>query len=193
MADGKNLPAIFYLIFNSPAGSFNRSVPVENDGTFTAEAMPAGSYDVRVAGPRTPFSIVEMAANGAVFTELHLLKLGSNSVNLAIIVARNSATLNGYVQQSGKPAPGIMIVLVPNNRSANHELFRREESNSDGSFSLGRVAPGAYTLIAIDDGWALDWARPEVIARYLAHGMQISIAPSQKVVNLQEPVEVQPR
>ena len=33
-----------------------------------------------------------------------------------------------------------------------------------GTFSLQDVAPGSYTLVAIENGWDLDWSQPGVIA-----------------------------
>jgi hypothetical protein len=84
-----------------------------------------------------------------------------------------------------------MILLVPRD-PASHDLYRRFQSGSDGSFSLSRVVPGSYTLVAIQDGWTLEWARPEVIAPYLARGVQMQTT-GQKTLELPTAVEVQPR
>lgn len=192
ITDGENTPASLYVGFDSPTGNFNRGVPVGKDGTFTMDAIPAGSYRVNVNGFGTSYSIVGMAADEA-STDGPLLKLGPHSTNLAIVVTHDSATVKGYVSKSGKPGSGVMVVLVPHDPDANRILFRRDESNTDGSFSLRNVAPGAYTLVAIEDGWSIDWARPEVIARYLPRGMKINVAISQKIVSLSAPIEAQPR
>jgi hypothetical protein len=37
------------------------------------------------------------------------------------------------------------------------------------------VAPGQYTIVAIQDGWDLDWAQPEVIGRYLRRGTAVTV------------------
>lgn len=165
---------------------------MQKDGAFTLEAMPPGSYEVMATGQQTQFSIVRMAAEGALI-EGRTLRLGSTSTDLAIVVTPDSASVKGFARQNGKPARGVMVVLVPHNPESNGVLFRRDESNSDGSFLLSHVAPGDYTLIAVDDGWSLEWARPEVIARYLPRGVRINIALSQKVVTLTESIEAQPR
>jgi hypothetical protein len=87
-----------------------------------------------------------------------------------------------------------MVVLVPKNRSAFRSLVRRDQSDSDGSFALRDVVPGQYTLVAIPDGWALDWAQPELIGRYLPKGVAVTITEnSGKLVRLSEPVPVQAR
>jgi len=89
-----------------------------------------------------------------------------------------------------------MIVLVPHSRTAGAfaSLLRRDQSDSDGSFSLRNVVPGAYTVVAIADGWTLDWARPEVIGRYVPGGIAVTVtADSGKIVQLSRPVPVQNR
>jgi hypothetical protein len=70
------------------------------------------------------------------------------------------------------------------------DLFRRDQSNSDGSFSLNEVVPGNYTLVAIDNGWTLEWAKREVIGPYLAHGTKVEIRDGAKTLELPKAVEV---
>ena len=87
-----------------------------------------------------------------------------------------------------------MVVLVPKNRSAFRSLVRRDQSDSDGSFALRDVVPGQYTVVAIQDGWELDWAQPEVLGRYLPRGVAVTITEtSGKLIRLSEPVPVQAR
>jgi hypothetical protein len=56
------------------------------------------------------------------------------------------------------------------------------------------VVPGQYTVVAIQDGWQLDWSLPKVINRYLPGGIPVTVtANSGKVLNLSGPVPVQSR
>jgi hypothetical protein len=71
---------------------------------------------------------------------------------------------------------------------------RRDQSDSDGSFSLRDVAPGHYTVVAIEDGWELDWAQPEALARYLPRGIGVTVSEGAgKAVRLDGEVQVQGR
>jgi hypothetical protein len=71
---------------------------------------------------------------------------------------------------------------------------RRDQSDSDGSFSLRDVPPGRYTVVAIEDGWKLNWTDREMIARYLPHGVPVTVSGQAGAdVALSEPVPVQPR
>jgi hypothetical protein len=48
--------------------------------------------------------------------------------------------------------------------------------------------------VAIEDGWKLEWARPEVIDRYLAGGVAVTVTnQSAKRLQLSVPVAVQTR
>jgi hypothetical protein len=102
--------------------------------------------------------------------------------------------VEGFARKDGKGLAGAMVVLVPKDAAALAELGRRDQSDSDGSFSLRNVVPGPYTVVAIEDGWALDWFRPEVIGRYLPKGIAVTVTDKpDKVVRLSGPVPVQPR
>ena len=56
-----------------------------------------------------------------------------------------------------------MIVLVPQDAANNSPLFRRDQSDSDGSFTLLNVVPGQYTVLALAQGWDLEWGNPAVL------------------------------
>jgi hypothetical protein len=87
-----------------------------------------------------------------------------------------------------------MIVLVPRQPSAYRALVRRDQSDSDGSFTLRDVPAGQYTVIAIEDGWKLDWARRDTMTRYLARGIALTVPDrGEAVISLPQPVPVQAR
>jgi hypothetical protein len=69
-----------------------------------------------------------------------------------------------------------MIVMVPRDPESHGDLFRRDQSDLDGSFSLGTVIPSEYTIVAIENGWDLNWSQPGVIAHYTEKGQKVVIA-----------------
>ena len=97
------------------------------------------------------------------------------SHNLAIFRLGVRWTVEGFAKRSGKGVQGAMVVLVPKDPESNHELFRRDQSDLDGSFSLQSAIPGSYTIIALENAWDLDWAKPAVLARYCQHGRIIIV------------------
>ena len=58
-----------------------------------------------------------------------------------------------------------------------------DQSDSDGTFSLGGILPGRYSLVAIEDAWGLEWTIGTVLKPYLINGqtLQISATDQKKV------------
>jgi len=57
---------------------------------------------------------------------------------------------------------------------------------------LRNVVPGSYTILAIENGWELNWSQPAVIAAYMSHGRTIQVGnPAGRTMSLAEAVEVQ--
>jgi hypothetical protein len=55
------------------------------------------------------------------------------------------------------------------------------------------VIPGSYTIVAVEDAWGLEWLQPNVLARYVQHGQNLTIGELMRgTVELPDPIEVQP-
>jgi len=132
-------------------------------------------------------------ASGDSQTRGHTLTVPEDvSLTVSLSLVEGKVSVEGLAKRAGKPASGAMIVLVPKDPEGNQELFRRDQSDLDGSFTLRSVVPGSYTLIAIDDGWDLDWALPGVLAPYLKHGRAIKVEDQTRgALDVPDAVEVQ--
>jgi hypothetical protein len=73
-------------------------------------------------------------------------------------------------------------------------MFRRDQSDSDGSFVLRDVIPGTYTLIAVEDAWDFPWHQPDALHRYLEYGQNLTVGELMtNTVHLPDPLEAQPQ
>ena len=193
MADGEKLPDRLVISLRSSDGRRNAGgEQVDADGSFSIHGIPPGSYEVWANAQGGPVAVTQITATGAA-TEGHMLKVGTQSVGINAMLAEGSANVTGFAKRDGKPAAGVMILMAPKNPGADREMFRRDQSDSDGSFSLRQAVPGEYTVVAIEDGWALDWARPEVLAHYLPKGLKVIVPPHAKDFAIKDAVEVQPK
>ena len=68
-----------------------------------------------------------------------------------------------------------MIVLTPDDPAHSSTLFRRDQSDSDGTFTLASIIPGKYTVLAIANGWELDYKNPAVLKPYLRQGTPVQV------------------
>jgi hypothetical protein len=97
------------------------------------------------------------------------------SLTIAVSLVGGAVNVEGFAKREGKAVSGAMIVLVPKDAEENRDRFRRDESDLDGSFSLRNVIPGSYTVVAIENGWDLEWAEPAVLAQYLKRGQPLEV------------------
>jgi hypothetical protein len=89
--------------------------------------------------------------------------------------------VEGVALRDGKPAAGVMILVVPNEESQYEpSLYQRDQSDSDGSFTMAQLPPGRYTIMAIENGWAQEWANPSIVKRWLSGGETVQVAPNGK-------------
>jgi hypothetical protein len=162
-------------------------------GAFTFPSVPAGQWQLSADGAGGQWSVVCVTTGGRTLPG-NLITVHDRSLSIAVDISQGATRLEGLARRDGKGVSGAMVVLVPKELAAMDGLSRRDQSDSDGSFSLRDVVPGQYTVVAIEDGWELDWAEPDVIARYLPGGIPVTVSDkSGKLVTLSTPVPAQSR
>ena len=164
-----------------------------NRGSFSFAAVPAGKWKLRaeIGGMQAP--VISIAVGGRPHSG-NVVTVQDRALTLVVKVSAGGTRVEGFAGVVGKGKAGVLVLLVPKDPAAFPELVRRDQSNSDGSFSMRDAAPGQYTVVAIEDGWALDWTRPEVIGRYLPGGIAVTVTDTMdKIVRLSGPVPVQGR
>lgn len=156
-----------------------------------ADVIP-GNYDVVAGSATNRYSVVRIASEAGTISGHSLNVAPGASLTVSLSLVGGSVTVEGFAKRAGKGASGAMVVLVPKNPEANHDRFRRDQSDLDGSFSLPNVIPGSYTIIAIENGWDLDWSEPAVLAQYSEHGQPLEVGDrSPTPMRLANAVEVQ--
>jgi hypothetical protein len=166
--------------------------PINPKGEAELPQVAAGRYEVVVQGSGSRYSIAHMSAEGAEVSDHSLTVAAGSSPSISLTLVGGSVEVQGTVKRAGKGFGGAMVVLVPKNPEMNRDLFRRDQSDLDGTFSLRGVVPGSYTVLAIEDGWELDWSQPNVIAVYLKGGRTIQVGSGNgRPINIAEPIEVQ--
>ena len=159
------------------------------DGKFEfMQSVPPGTYEVGLAGNANDQYIKIVTATGARISGRALQVSSGAAIKLAITAATGMGRVDGVALDHGKPLAGAMIVLVPADIAHNATLVRRDQSDSDGTFTLPQVVPGTYRVIAIQNGWKLPWSDPKVLNPYLGKATTYSITGGNK---LEVKVEVQ--
>ena len=150
----------------------------KGEANFT-DVMP-GKYDVLAGSQNEVFSVERIAWDGGGVPGRTLNVPAGASLAVSVSLLGGSVTVEGFAKRNGKGVAGAMVVLIPKDPEANHDRFRRDQTDLDGSFSLYNVSPGSYTVIAIENGWDLDWAKPAVLAHYGRHGQTLVVGAQAK-------------
>ena len=188
------LPQQLLLALRDAGHKVVRTAEVDPQGQAELADIPSGKYALLAATPVNDYAVTRITINGSPSKGHSLDIVAGTTIEGTVTLIGGQTIVRGFAKRAGKGAPGAMVVLVPKDPEANAELFRRDQSDSDGSFSLNTVVPGEYTIVAIENGWDLNWSQPGVLAHYLPQGRKIVVpSTAQEPVRLTEPVEVQPR
>jgi hypothetical protein len=168
---------------------------LDDKGEAQIDQLPAGKYEVQIWGPPKPYSVARISAEGAVISGHTITVAPGSSPSLSLTLVGGSTEVEGIAKRAGRSFAGAMVVLVPKydpkNPETDHDLFRRDQSDLDGTFVLHNVVPGTYTILAIENGWDLDWSQPNVISAYVPHGRRIEVgSQTARTITVPNDVEV---
>lgn len=193
-SDGGNLPAYLQLALTATDGSSIQSSQVNEKGEAEIDGLDPGAYSLTVSQNGQSYFVGKAISDGKPVSAYDLPVKAGASLSLTALVAPISGSLKGIAQKDGKPATGVLILLLPIDLSLRTLFTSRDESNLDGSFELREIPPGKYILLAIEDGWDLEWAKEDALAHYLPLGVPVTIPESgSSSIKLPDPVIVQPR
>ncbi len=203
-SDGPSFASVSGSIFFQDAARVPRQASIqltnpETGETFRSDIADRGEFDFRSDDVRPGRYIIALENTGGFFLQKitaagakvmgRTIEIGSTgSVHINGIASRGAAQVDGTAMREDEPFAGAMIILVPQDPANNAPLFRRDQSDSDGTFTLPDVVPGQYTVIAIANGWDLEWANPAVLQPYLKKGETVQVPVAGK---MQVKVQVQ--
>lgn len=164
--------AVFLRKVNSTESVSGRA---NTDGEIQNLQLYPGKYTV-TAGYQH-YLLKTLSAVGAKVTGRTIEISGAAPVRISLSMIPDDARVEGVVHaaSSDAPAASALVVLVPQDMANDEPLFRRFQSGSDGTFHFGNVAPGKYTVVAIQNGWNLEWEKPDIMKNYLAKGEPLEV------------------
>jgi hypothetical protein len=177
LANGQILPA-------TPAG--NGWV------TWANHRLDPGNYEV-VLTNINGYYIQQITASNARVTHRVVEFTGKAPVELKVSLGQGEASIAGRVKRDATPVAGAMVLLLPQDLAHAPSLVRRDQSDSDGTFSLTNVVPGRYTLLALPADENLEYANPQVMQRYLASGTPVNVSTGGKYEATAEMIQAHAR
>ena len=191
---GAKLPGQMQVLLrgSSPGDAQGRALDAKAYATFAG--LRPEEYHVVVYGDNRMWQVVRLEESGKREPKNSLRITPGETVEVKVVIAGTASAVEGMAVRNGRPTAGAMIVLVPVDAMEEPEMFRRDQSDLDGTFLLPDVPAGRYIVVAIEDGWKLEWGKADVLARYLAKGAAVEIPASERrSVHLPDPIVVQQR
>jgi hypothetical protein len=173
---GEAVPDDLSIELLSQKGQPVAGVGITKQNMADLRSVPPGEYNVLAIGANKAYAALEISIEGRPISGRTIRVTAGSSIAATITIAASTVNVEGFAEKNGKASSGVMVVLVPRHPESNRELFRRDQTDLDGSFLLHDVAPGDYTVVAIENGWELDWSEPAVIGYYAQHGQPVTVA-----------------
>jgi len=180
--DGSAVPSGAHVLLRNETTGEHAQAEVSANGEFSFKNNPVGTGGYEMMISNAPGLLVRGLSSPNVKTVGRSFQITTaQDLNITMTISKASGRVTGVALKDGKPVGGVMVVLLPQDLRANPALFRRDQSDSDGTFLLGALIPGKYTAVAIENGWDLEWSDQDVMRKYLAGGEPVEIVPRGKV------------
>jgi len=171
------------------AGDTARSFAfVEESGTFTVQnALPPGQYRISIVNGTGGLAVRSVNQHPGSTITISDSAPEALELNLTLGPASTSS-LSGFAINEGTPVPGAMVLLLSNDDGTG--WIGRDQSDSDGSFTIPNVEAGRYKLLAIDQaesgGDELEYRNPAVLKKYLGAAQAVDVPlPARQALSVQ--------
>jgi hypothetical protein len=145
---------------------------------FYVYGLPQGAYVKSVRAGQT-----DVLASGLDLTS------GAAPESIDVVISPRGASVTGTVQneKTGNPAPGAMVVLLPQEKERREQqtYFKLINADQTGAFSLSGIAPGEYRLYAWEDVEPGAYLDPDFLKPIESKGESLTVGEGdQKTIQL---------
>lgn len=174
--EGNGAPPSHPILFLYNGNRMQSMLALAPDGTLRlneGSSLLPGRYSVGLENA-PGYYLKAVSASGTPVPGGRIEIPDAGSVQLSLVAANGTTDIEGVALRGGKPVGGAMVLLIPKDL-VRTDFIRRDQSDSDGTFTLPNVPPGHYTLLAINDGHDLLYADSAVMKPYVSQGKEITI------------------
>jgi hypothetical protein len=159
-------------------------------GAFTISGATPGRYQVFASVPSSPagsrWLLRSAMINGIDASERPFeLKPGEAAPELTVTFTDRTTEISGLLQDtSGRPAPDHFILLFPTDKALWPAGLQTRQARpaSDGRFTLARLRPGEYYLVALTDLASEDLQDPSYLDQIARSGIKLTVAEGERKV-----------
>lgn len=140
-------------------------IPDAVAGTYSVEFMPNSLWYVQSAQCGATDLLREPLAISA----------GAQTPPIEVVLRNDGATVSGQIG-SGQMSEFATVLLVPDDGSG--AQIKAVSTGADGHFAIGDLAPGGYSVLAVDRAGALEYRNRQVLEQYLSRATHVTLDPN---------------
>lgn len=135
-----------------------------------------GKYSAEVEA-NFPWYVYSAQCGGTnLLTEDLQLVNGVQPEPIEIVLRDDAATMGAKVSSEGQPAQGFVLVMPDGAPHRTKSMFVSEGAELE----MSGLAPGPYSVLALDRVDGVEYTNPEVLSRYLSNARHIVLQANQK-------------
>jgi Carboxypeptidase regulatory-like domain len=186
---GFNLGSLTLAEQGRSPGKMQFNADVENggsDGAMVVKNVPPGTYSVTI-NPNGPMYVQSATSGTLNLLEGELVVSAGGSVQpIEVVLQDDPASILGKVSVDGE-FEGASVIVIRQDARSNPKI---QPVNTDGSFRFHLLAPGSYTLLAVDHADGLEYANPEEMRKYSSKMKEITLSANQTAKPVLELVKI---
>ncbi|MDR3734189.1 MAG: carboxypeptidase-like regulatory domain-containing protein [Acidobacteriaceae bacterium] len=191
---GENQPSNLRFSLVSLVGHKEVWFDLNEKGEAEIGGILPGDYSFQMTLGSPQHYVKSVSSGDQILPDKHVHVVAGETVPVTVVLGIASGKIRGFAKKDGRLASGAMLLLLRTEEIAHPEFFRLQQSDLDGSFWFSDIPPGKYTLLAIEDGWNLQWRLEGALSPYLTLGTSVIVPDSgATAIKLSEPVTVQER
>ena len=160
---------------NREVGAIPIQWPGSPPGLEFQNAEP-GKYSLDL-GPNFPWYVYSARCGGTnLLTSDLTIVSGVQPEPIEVVLRDDAATLSVKVSSKGQPSGGIVLVIPDGAPRLTKSMFVSEGAE----WEAGGLAPGEYSVLAVDRADGIEYTNPEVLSRYLSNAKHVALQPNQK-------------
>jgi hypothetical protein len=125
---------------------------IEENGEFALRNMAPGKYTFQLGGRESDLYLKQVRCAGADYTSTPIMLEPSQLTgDCRLVVSREVGEVSGQVTQDDKPAEGLVVALIPQNRElrTNPRQTLIAQTDEMGAYHVRGVIPGDYFAFAL--------------------------------------------
>jgi protocatechuate 3,4-dioxygenase beta subunit len=152
---------------------------INADGSFALTDISPERYGLSLAAERLNMFVKSITFNGVDIRQSGLDLRNGGAGQVSILLSPKVASVNGRVQLADGAEPGtILAYQEPYNPKAYGAKILRASVQTDGSFTLSNLAPGAYKLFAVEEANSKLMNDPEWQAAQASEAVTVELGES---------------